>query len=309
MAGWGFNDRFSSIAGYYVRHKADYASAARIWEIGANWDGDRAPAGIRHKVVSAAKDFMRDQLKQARGDLGRKTADYDRRAAAVAAAPDARKAEAGQAAAAAKAARDVAQTNVDRCQAATDGVVDRWKQSLRLVVSNGSSARERGGALLDLLGEEWETRSPDARRADIDQVIMDVYQHPDVRKRAALLITRLHSQPASTNWAAVADHVVRSVEAGDWSNNGRNSYFRGRNLDNRLDVVETVARAMLAQGQNAVAKGLLERGAGAMGYFAGYTFKNEPGTGEADYKARTDRLEALMGQCGATRPAAPAAKP
>ena len=45
-----------------------------------------------------------------------------------------------------------------------------------------------------------------------------------------------------------------------------------------------------------------------MGYYAGYTFKNERGTGEADYKARTDRLEALMGRCGATRPAPPAAK-
>jgi hypothetical protein len=308
MAGGGFTGRFSPIADYYVRHKRDYASAARIWEIGASWDGDRAPVGLRHTVVSAAKDFMRNQLKQARGDLDRKTADHERRAAAVAAAAEDRKAEAEKAAADAKVARDAAQADYERCKIATDSLVDRWKQSLRLVVSNGSSARERGGALLNLLGEEWESRSHAARQTDIDQVILDEYQHPDVRKRAAMLITRLYSQPASTNWAAAADHVVRSVEAGDWSNNGRNSYFRGRNGDNRLDVVETVARGMLAQGQNALAKSLLERSAGAMGYYAGYTFKNERGTGEADYKARTDRLDALMGRCGATRPSPPAAK-
>ena len=308
MARWGFNGRFSPVADYYVRHKGDYASAARIWEIAATWDGPQTPVLLRHKVYSAAKDFMRKQLGNLQGDLDRKSAEYDRRAAAVEAANEAGKAAAQKAAADAKAARDEAQARFNRCKAATDPTVDRWVRSLRAVSAEGPAARDRGGALLDLVTEEWDTRNHAARQADIDKVFMDEYQHPDVRKRAALMIPRLYSQPASTNWVALADHVARAVESGDWSNNGRNSYFRGRNVDNRLDVVESVARNMLAQNQNAVAKGFLERTAAAMGYYAGYTHENEPGTGEKDYKARTDRLEALMKPCGATRPPAPAGR-
>jgi len=115
-------------------------------------------------------------------------------------------------------------------------------------------------------------------------------------------MTNLHITNEGTNWNAVVESVVRNIGVGDWSSNDRNTYRQKRTTDIRLDYAVEYAEKLIAAGQGPMAKTVLERAAPLLGYYAGTTAADEPGTSEADMNDRLKRLDEIMAKCGAARP-------
>ena len=73
-----------------------------------------------------------------------------------------------------------------------------------------------------------------------------------------------------------------------------------------FDYAVEYADKLIAAGQGAIARTMLEKAAPLLGYYADTTAADEPGTSEADMNNRLERLDKIMAKCGASRPPRPA---
>ena len=125
------------------------------------------------------------------------------------------------------------------------------------------------------------------------------------RRRASELVVKLYITPSSTNWTALADHALRCINSGDWSDNARNNNFAREDTDIRLDYILGLADRMLKEQQAPRAKDLLERAAPILGYHAASDKPAADGRQpSAGLLARVKRLDDKMAFCGARRPPA-----
>lgn len=307
MVKWGTDDvskalGWSDLGGRYVRwqqsglvrdvatafaRRGDFAGAAAIYDRWIHWDRDEFPIGIKVEREKARIDFFRGQLKDAREDA-------DRRSAQAAQCP---KSEQLAAAAAA------AQKRVEAIAAIEKPLAAAWCKDLARAAGKAATAIERGNAIDALTQETWDSMGHAQKIEAVDRIVNDKFMSDTLRQRNTLRIPAIYMEPGATNWTVMADHVVRALSAGDWSSLRRNSYFHDANKDLRLDALCAVAEQMIAAGQNAVAKDLLQRGSLVLGYSAGFKAADnvEPGARAVDLQKRLDKLEAVMKKVGAVR--------
>ena len=267
----------------------DYAGAAKVFALWAQWDGDMLPISLRLDRESAAVQFFRGKITNAEKNLVRLVGDQERRP--------------GDTAIAARLAAE--EESLKGLKGVAEPLVALWRKSLRDAVKDASSTRSRGEALEKLLIEEWDSRTQKQRLADLDTLIFDKFMDNGIRMRATMRLPLAYATATATNWTAAAEHVVRALADGDWSNLSRNTYSRNGRNDLRLMAMCDVAAEMIAVGAKAQAKNLLERAAPILGYYADTTSVSERGTKDADMQFRLDMLDAALAACGARRMPAP----
>lgn len=205
-----------------------------------------------------------------------------------------------------QAARDTdaahASSDLTRARAQLDKDVARWVAALKTCTVECSTRDVRYGAQYDLLMHNWEAKPQKERIARIDAFVDDKFISNSGRRRAAELVVKLYVTPAATNWTALADHALRCITAGDWSDNARNNNFAREDTDIRLDYVLGLADSMLKDQRAALAKDLLERAAPILGYDATSDKPTADGRQpSAGLLARVKRLDDKMALCGARR--------
>ena len=175
-----------------------------------------------------------------------------------------------------------------------------WLALLEEATTKATTRGQRGDAFETLMMAEWASLSPDERIRRVDRLIGDAFLADGVRQRNTLRIPSLHVEGGRTNWSAIAAHVLRAVKAGDWSGipeRRRNGV--SENGDLRLIALSTVANQMVAAGEKALARDMLERGVAILEYWADPDAVDLP-------KGRAEKLDKALADVGGQRPVKPA---
>jgi len=107
-----------------------------------------------------------------------------------------------------------------------------------------------------------------------------------------------------TDWAAVAEHTLKAVSCGDWSQLKRSCYLGlGRSpsdRDLRLNALCAVADRMVAANEKQTAQSLLKRGGVALGYPPDFdpTKAREHNATASDLATRLKRLDTARVNAG-----------
>ena len=264
----------------------EYAPMSAIYDAWIDWDGDQLPVGFRAERQGIAIGYFRARLKGLEGRI----ANYAQR---IKAQPDDAQLAAELARAEAAAAflkRDLGRR------------VPVWHATLRDTEKSGHNEETRNQAYTTLMNEAWDNMNLPQRVDALARIVDNKFNAHGTRSDAAKRMTNLHITNEGTNWNAVVESVVRNIGVGDWSSNDRNTYRQKRTTDIRLDYAVEYAEKLIAAGQGPMAKTVLERAAPLLGYYAGTTAADEPGTSEADMNDRLKRLDEIMAKCGAARP-------
>ena len=175
-----------------------------------------------------------------------------------------------------------------------------WLALLEEASTKATTRGQRGDAFETLMMAEWASLSPDERIRRVDRLINDAFLSDGVRQHNTLRIPSLHVEGGRTNWNAVAAHMLRAVKAGDWSGipeRRRNGV--SENGDLRLIALSTVANQMVAAGEKALARDMLERGVAILEYWADPDAVDLP-------KGRAEKLDKALADVGGQRPVKPA---
>ncbi len=260
--------------------KGDFASVSELYNTWAHFDRDLTPIDYTVGRLRHGVDFLRERV-------GRIQQQGDR--AARDSAADAARITKG----------------LGRAKAQLDKDVARWLAALDACTREGSTRDVRFGAQYDLLMHHWDAMPQKERIARIDSFVDDKFISHGGRRRASELVVKLYITPSSTNWTALADHALRCINSGDWSDNARNNNFAREDTDIRLDYILGLADRMLKEQQAPRAKDLLERAAPILGYHAASDKPAADGRQpSAGLLARVKRLDDKMALCGARRPPA-----
>ena len=179
-----------------------------------------------------------------------------------------------------------------------------WIADLRRGITECSTANQRASAFEQLMNEEWAGKSKAERVAALDRLIEDKFLANPTRQRATLRIPDAHTENGVTDWAAVAEHTLKAVSCGDWSQLKRSCYvglWRGSSdRDLRLDALCAVADRMVATNETKIAQSLLERGGPVLGYPPDFDPAKiqELGATAGDLGARLKRLDTARVNAG-----------
>ena len=174
---------------------------------------------------------------------------------------------------------------------------EEWVADLRRGITECATANQRASAFERLMNEEWGTKTKDERIAALDRLIEDKFLANPTRQRATLRIPEAHTENGVTDWKGVAEHTLRAIGSGDWSQLKRSCYvglWRGSSdRDMRLDALCAIADRMVAANEIKIAQSLLERGAPIIGYPDDFdpTKVKELGATAGDLAARLKRLD------------------
>jgi type III secretion system FlhB-like substrate exporter len=267
----------------------EFEPMAAIYDAWIDWDGDQLPVGFRAERQGIAIGYFRNRLKGLEGKL----TGYENQVKQ-------RPADAGIAAEFANAG-----AAVEFLKQELGRRVPAWHATLRDTEKNGHNEETRNQAYTTLMNDAWDNMNHQQRVDALARIVDNKFNAHGTRRDAAKRMANLHITNDGTNWSAVAESVVRNIGAGDWSSNDRNTYRQKRTTDIRLDYAVEYAEKLIAAGQGTVAKSMLERAAPLLGYYAGTTAADEPGTREADMSDRLKRIDEVMAKCGAARPPRP----
>ncbi|NLN02448.1 MAG: DUF4838 domain-containing protein [Lentisphaerae bacterium] len=268
----------------------EFEPMARIYDAWIDWDGDQLPVGFRAERQGIAIGYFRGRLKWLDGRIANCTQRLKQQPDNAQITDELARAEA----AAAFLKQELARR------------VPVWHATLRETEKNGHDEKTRTQAYTTLMNEAWDGMKLQQRVDALARIVDNKFNDHNTRRDAARRMSNLHITSEGTNWNAVAESVVRNIGAGDWSSNERNTYRQKRTTDIRLDYAVEYADKLIAAGQGAIARTMLEKAAPLLGYYADTTAADEPGTSEADMNNRLERLDKIMAKCGASRPPRPA---
>ncbi len=272
----GFASRFAV--------RGDFAAADAVFTAWRDWDGDMLPISIRIAREAKRAAFFRERLKRLRGIAG----------GAKLKEPESQLTEDELM----NRRRFLALSEVEAKASA------EWIADLRRGTTECSTANQRASAFEQLMNEEWAAKTPAQRAACLDRLIEDAFVANPVRQRAAMRIPAAHAENGVTNWAAVAEHTLKAVSCGDWSQLKRSCYvglWKGSSdRDLRLDALCAAADRLVAAGEKTTAQSLLERGGPAIGYTPDFdpAKTKELGATSADLAVRLRRLDTARDNAG-----------
>ena len=220
-----WNSLVARLASDYAR-KGDFAAASDLYGRWARIDGATTPADFVSARLGAGVAALRKDIQRLEGDVVR----HGRAAKAKPADPVPDRALA------------VAESDLRRArgQLATD--LERWYAALSETAREGSTESVRRKAESALLLEHWDETPQERRIAAIDGWVAEKFL-PDLdRRNAADLVKRLYVTPASTNLTALAEHALRCIGAGDWSDNSYRLNRGDLRLAYALDIADFLAK-------------------------------------------------------------------
>ena len=272
----GFAERFAA--------RGDLDAADAVFTAWRDWDGDQLPISIRITRQGQRVAFFRERLKR----LGRTAG------GAMLQRPENQLTE-GQLL---ERQRFQALAKVEARAAA------EWTADLRRGITECSTANQRASAFEQLMKEEWAGKSKAERVAALDRLIEDKFLANPARQRATQRIPDAHTENGVTDWAAVAEHTLKAVSCGDWSQLKRSCYLGlGRSpsdRDLRLNALCAVADRMVAANEKQTAQSLLKRGGVALGYPPDFdpTKAREHNATASDLATRLKRLDTARVNAG-----------
>ena len=173
---------------------------------------------------------------------------------------------------------------------------ETWLARLAEASKESHHARQRGEAFETLMMAEWDGLKPDQRIGRVDRLINDAFLPDEVRYRNAMRIPLLYVDGGQTNWNAIAAHLLRAVQAGDWSGAAQRRFrdvTKGQDL--RLNALCEVASQMAAAGEKPLARDMLERGVAVLEYWA------DPNAVDLT-EERAKKLDKALAEVGGKRP-------
>ena len=174
-----------------------------------------------------------------------------------------------------------------------------WLDLLAVASAKATTRGQRGEAFETLMLAEWKGLEPDERIHRVDRLIGDAFLADGVRQRNTMRIPSLHVEGGQTNWSAISAHMLRAVKAGDWSGiPERRRNGLSENGDLRLIALSTVANQMVAAGEKALARDMLEKGVAILEYWADPDAVDLP-------KGRAEKLDKALEDVGGKRPVKP----
>ena len=158
-----------------------------------------------------------------------------------------------------------------------------WEDMLKICVTEGSRARDRGYARLQLVKNNKDFMESEAGIKEIETVLFDVFMPNSMRASAAMMLEKavlkkgepkLKSIKAgkksikipNTDWKRVLDVVGRAIKQDDWSNLTRNCYSRQSRRDQRLEVACDLAYGAFKSGLTDEAAKFFDEMAEVLGY-------------------------------------------
>ncbi len=222
-----WDNQIARIATDYAR-KGDFAAISDLYARWAHFDGKTTPADFISERLLTGVVGLRKCIQGLESRIAR----HER---AVREKPDdpvpAR-------------ALAVAESDLKRAEAQLAKDLERWYAALSVTAKEGSTESVRRKAELTLLVERWDATPQRERIAVIDGCVAEKFLPDTDRRDAAYLVRRLYVTPTSTNLSALADHALRCIGAGDWSDNS----YRRRHGDLRLAYAKGIADFLAKHG-------------------------------------------------------------
>ena len=208
-----WDNLIAGLAAVYAR-KGDFAAVSDLYARWARIDGESTPADFMSARLGAGVFALRQCIRRLEANIER----------------DARSAREKPDDPVPARALAVAESDLKRAKAQLDKDLDRWYAALSVTTGEGSTESVRRKAEMSLLLEHWDETPQEKRIAAVDGWVAEKFLPDTDRRDAAGLVKRLYVTSASTNLTALADHAIRCIEAGDWSDNS----YRLRHGDLRL---------------------------------------------------------------------------
>lgn len=145
-----------------------------------------------------------------------------------------------------------------------------WRNALEKTVTDGANEVERCNAKMSLLEMDWDKTSDNKKLSILQELIADKFLASANRESAARKIEKVFVvEGKDVNWRGFVNELIRAVQAGDWSQLPRNTYFCSSNVDRRLTFLTDMSEMMMkTESHDAVREALrlFEQGGKAIGY-------------------------------------------